>query len=59
MPSRKIFAFFTPQKIHSQQLYLEKVHTRSQTVTRCGDEVACENGRDSKSSDYADVTYPP
>ena len=59
MPSRKIFAFFTPQKIHSQQLYLEKVHTRSQTVTRSAEEVTYGFSRGFKSSEEAEMAYPP
>ena len=59
MPSRKNIALFTPQKVHSQQLSLEKVHTRTQTVTRSGQEVTCANQRDLNSSDEAELTYPP
>ena len=44
---------------HSHQLSLEKVHTQSQTVTRCGDEVTCEIRRGLNSSDQAELAYPP
>jgi hypothetical protein len=59
MPSRKLFALFTPQKIHSQQISLEKVHTRTQTVTPSDEEVTCEIQRGIESSDQAELTYPP
>ena len=59
MPSRIFFALFTPQKVHSRQLSLEKVHTRSQTVTPSDEEVTCEIRRGFESSDQADLTYPP
>ena len=47
------------KKVHSQQLSLEKVHTRSQTVTPSDDKVTCEIRRGFESSDQADLTYPP
>ena len=60
MPSIFFPALFTPQKsVHSRQLSLEKVHTRSQTVTPSDEEVTCEIRRGFESSDQAELTYPP
>ena len=57
---REFFSRFSHLKIfHSHQLSLEKVHTRSQTVTRCGDEVTCAIRHGLNSSDQAELAYPP
>ena len=47
------------QIIHSQQFSLEKVHTRSQTVTRSTEEVTYGFPRGIKSSEEAELAYPP
>ena len=44
---------------HSQPISLEKVHTRTQTVTRSGEEVTYGFSRGFKSSDQAELAYPP
>ena len=56
---KKNRVFHTSKFVDSHQLSLEKVHTRSQTVTRCGEEAACEMERDLNSSGQAELTYPP
>ena len=53
------FSRYFLKKFHSHQLSLEKVHTRSQTVTRCGDEAPCGFRRGLNSSDQAELAYPP
>ena len=56
----KIFrVIHTSKKFHSHQLALEKVHTRTQTVTRSGDEVTCEIRHGLNSSDQTELPYPP
>ena len=59
MPSRFFSRYSHLKKVHSLQLSLEKVHTRSQTVTPSDEEVTCEIRRGVESSDQAELTYPP
>ena len=59
MPSRFFSRYSHLKKVHSLQLSLEKVHTRSQTVTPSDEEVTCEIRRGFESSDQAELTYPP
>ena len=59
MPSRFFSRYSHLKKVHSLQLSLEKVHTRSQTVTPSDEEVTCEIRRGFESSDQAGLTYPP
>ena len=56
---RDIFsAGFTPH-FHAQQISLETVHTRTQTVTPSDEELTCEIRRGFESSDQAELAYPP
>ena len=58
--NRENFSRFSHLKMfHSQQLSLEKVQTRSQTVTRSGEEVTYGFSRGFKSSEEAELAYPP
>jgi hypothetical protein len=59
MVSKKKIALFIRKKDHSQQISLEKLHARTQTLTKSGEEVRCGFSRGLKRSDQAELAYPP